>query len=100
MKLVVNDEWGGFAVPKVMQDILHCERYPMEEDIFSVRTDKRFVNWVLTHADETSLAVVEIPDNATDWRIEDYDGIETVWVVVNGKMQRAEYEAKRKEMIK
>jgi hypothetical protein len=36
------------------------------------------------------LVVVEIPDNATDWNIEEYDGLETVIYVLNGRICYAE----------
>ena len=35
------------------------------------------------------LKVIEIPDNATDWDIEDYDGIERIVYVVDGKLNYA-----------
>ena len=35
------------------------------------------------------LKVVEIPDDATDWEFNDYDGIESVTYVVDGKIYHA-----------
>ena len=35
------------------------------------------------------LKVVEIPDDATDWEIEDYDGFESIIYVVDGKICHA-----------
>ena len=36
------------------------------------------------------LVVVEIPDGATDWDIYEYDGLETIIYVLNGKIYYAE----------
>ena len=35
------------------------------------------------------LKVVEIPDNCTDYEISDYDGVETITYVVDGKLYHA-----------
>ena len=35
------------------------------------------------------LKVVEIPDTATDWECNDYDGLESITYVVNGKIYHA-----------
>ncbi len=86
MKFIINKDWGGFSVPEAMQEHLHCGRYPHGWEDISIRTNEDFIAWVLDHDAETSLAVVEISDYATDWRIEEYDGMETVWTVVDGKM--------------
>lgn len=37
----------------------------------------------------SKLKVVEIPDNCTDYEINDYDGIETITYVVDGKLYHA-----------
>lgn len=32
------------------------------------------------------LMVVEIPDNATDWELDEYDGLESIIYVADGKI--------------
>ena len=81
MKIVINNDFGGFDYPN--EQFEGCER-----------NDIQFVEWVENHSNEcqfdgTSLEVVEIPDEATDFDIIDYDGSESVVYVVDGKIHYA-----------
>lgn len=92
MKLVLNRDWGGFSLPQDFCDAYNLgDAYDAEDDI--ERNDSRLVKWVQEHADKDGkcgdLAVVEIPDNCTDYEIDDYDGWETINYVVNGKICHA-----------
>lgn len=82
MDIVVNRSWGSFYVPKEIAD--KCGR-SVYGDID--RTDKELVEYAKTH--DSILEVLSIPDEATDWDIWDYDGMETIIYVVNGKIYRA-----------
>lgn len=92
MKMVLNREWGGFSVP---QDF--CDAYNLgdayEVECHIKRDDPRFVKWVQEHADSegqcSDLAIVEIPDECTDYEIDDYDGMESITYVVGGKLYHA-----------
>lgn len=79
MDIVVNRSWGGFHIPKEIADKRGLSIY---DDID--RTDEELVEYVRTHG--SSLGVFSIPDEATDWDIRDYDGMETIIYVVNGKI--------------
>lgn len=79
MDIVVNRSWGQFFVPKEIKDKVGCSVYG---DID--RTDEELVKYVETH--DSSLKVLSIPDEATDWDIWDYDGMETIIFVVGGKI--------------
>ena len=79
MDIVVNRTWGGFHIPKEIADKRGLSVYA---DID--RTDEELVEYVNTHA--SSLKVLSIPDEATDWDIWDYDGMETIIYVVDGKI--------------
>lgn len=81
MKYVINGTWGGYSVPDEVRAVLGCNRYDE-----NVRTNPTFVNWVLAHSDTTDLEVVEIPKEATDWELEEYDGLESIIAVINGKI--------------
>ena len=83
MKMVINSNWGGFEVPMAVQQELRCGRFSDTNDI---RMDPRFVEWVERHPNSSDLRVVEIPDNATDWEMDEYDGLETIIAVVDGKI--------------
>jgi hypothetical protein len=56
------------------------------------RTSPTLIHFIKTYGSEaasnscSNLKVVNIPDNATDWRIEEYDGLESIIYVVDGKM--------------
>ena len=90
MKLVINYDYGGYSVPKAYCVERNIDPYktPVE------RNDPDYVAWVEAHADEeghydegwANLTVVEIPDDATDYEVLEYDGAETVIYVQNGKI--------------
>lgn len=94
MKMVLNRNWGGFSLP---QDF--CDAYDLGDAWDACdnieRDDPRLVKWVEDHADCRGrgrcgdLAVVEIPDSCTDWEIDDYDGMESIVYVVDGKLCHA-----------
>lgn len=86
MKIVINTCFGGFSLPKEF-----CEKYNMRtyEDI--ERTDPRLVSFVESRGrvkENCALLVVEeIPDNATDYMIVEYDGAEDLYCVIDGKIE-------------
>ena len=86
MKIVINACYGGFSLPKEF-----CEKYNMRtyEDI--KRTDPRLVSFVESRGrvkENCALLIVEeIPDNATDYMIVEYDGAEDLYCVIDGKIE-------------
>lgn len=96
MKLVVNACYGGFGIKK---DVLKSLNY--DTSIWSMRRDNdlrrdsRIIE-MLENGEDISddcseLVVVTLPDNCTDYYITDYDGIESVLYVVDGKIHFADY---------
>lgn len=88
MKIVVNRTWGGFRLPTEFANTYGASSVYDDWN----RLDDALIDWVETHdcKDGTSnLVVVEIPDSATDFRISDYDGMESILYVVNGKIYQA-----------
>lgn len=92
MTLVLNRNWGGFSLP---QD--YVEAYGLE-DIYDyedadIRENPRLIEWVRDHTDSRGkcgdLGLVEIPDNCTDYEINEYDGWESIIYVVDGKIYHA-----------
>lgn len=83
MKFIINAAYGGYCVPQQVWQILGCGPY---DDWANVRTDPYFVEWVETHRGQTDLRVVEIPNEATDWELNEYDGLESIIAVVDGKI--------------
>lgn len=87
MTLVLNRDWGGFRLPQGF-----CKTYGIEDkwDVEIKRNDPRLVEWVRDHAnDRGDLACVEIPDNYTDYEINNCDGMELITYVVDGKIHHA-----------
>lgn len=90
MKLVINRCIGGsFRLPSKF-----CERYGLDTHDDIDRTDERLISYVEENGGEVEredsfLHVVEIPDNATDWKLDDYCGIEEITYVVDGKIYYA-----------
>lgn len=82
MMYVINVEYGGFNVPEEVEAMIG-DKWDYEGDI---RANAHFVEWVKAHAGETDLAVVEIPAEATDWEVIEYDGYEYIIAVVDGKI--------------
>lgn len=82
MKIVISDNWGGFGclVDESFEDFI--DQY--HED----RANPEFVAWVEQNPEVAGdLSVVEIPDEATDWVINEWDDCyETVFYVVDGKI--------------
>lgn len=103
MKIVYNACFGGFGINPEFFDIYGIdEMYGISirdlvelERSKKVRTDPRLVEYVETHPKEceddcSRLKIVDIPDNATDWMVTEYDGAETVYYVVDGKIRCCE----------
>ena len=72
-----------------MCDKLGCETF---DDDRQIRTSKELIDWVNAHPMNDGLVVVDIPDEATDFVIHEYDGKEWIDAVVDGKMS-TEYAA-------
>ena len=81
MKIVINGDFGGFGfgVAEEFEDLVGM----FSDD----RTNSNLIEFVESHPHECGdLVVVVIPDTATDWEIDEYDGNESVTYVVNGKI--------------
>lgn len=81
MKIVVNCAFGGYGykVDKELKSLIDKH----END----RTNPELIACVENNPNCCGdLDVMEIPDNATDWDIHEYDGLETILYVVDGKI--------------
>jgi len=88
MKIVLNRAYGGFRLPDDFELITPDDEW---EDM---QTDPRLIKYVEDHNNyvETAggiLKVVDIPDNCTDYEVDEYDGWESVTYVVDGKIYHA-----------
>lgn len=93
MKVVTNICYGGFELTDEMVEALHANGV-FDDSI--LRTDPRLVKMVEAHGNPwkpcsgTMYKVVEIPDKSTDYLITNYDGIETLYYVLDGKIHAAQ----------
>ena len=88
MTFVLNRNWGGFHLPRDFANA-YGERVYADID----RQDPRLIKWVRDHADKNGncgdLACVEIPDTCSDYEINEYDGLESITYVVDGRIYHA-----------
>ena len=91
-KFVINNCFGGFELSDEANKMLNgftVDQYGYND--YSMRSDSDLIEVVEKLGDKANgtyseLKVVEVPDNITDWMITDYDGLETLYVVENGKI--------------
>lgn len=90
MKFVLNKCFGGFSLSNWgikqlgIKNAWCIERY----DPKLIKLVEKFPE-KMSSDNATKLKVVEIPDHATDWELNDYDGIESITYVVDGKIHHA-----------
>ena len=90
MKIVINRCYSIFSLSKEAKADLGI----FDEDEIT-RTDANLIFILETEGTDyvsgrySALKVVEIPDNATDWEIRDYDGCEMIIYVLDGKLYHA-----------
>lgn len=89
MKYVINNAFGVFYIPEELETYFEEKILWWSED--KIRTDPRLIKWVENNPD-SSLAIVVIPEEATDWEMDKYDGWESITAVVDGKIVHLEPE--------
>lgn len=88
MKVVKNNAYGGFGFRAKEEHKTFLYEY-YDNDI-KLRTDSELIEFVEKHPNECgSLVIVELPETTTDLYINDYDGFETIFYVVGGKIKTA-----------
>ena len=84
MKFVINACFGGFGIKKSIAKKYGFDRYDES------RTNQKLIELIESGVDCdddcSRLMVVTIPDNATDYELDDYDGSESIIYVVDGKI--------------
>ena len=85
MKIVLNRSYGGYMLSEEAARILGVEEY--DDD---TRYNPGLIALIEKKGSEfasgrgSRLKVYEIPDNATDYRIIEYDGVERILYVKDG----------------
>ena len=88
MKIVLNKCYGGFSISDECAEKICVNKYDTSEE---VRTNLALITAVLENPRLASgmfsaLRVVTIPDEATDYEIDEYDGHERITYVLDGKL--------------
>lgn len=91
MKIVLNKCYGGFSLSAKACEALGLKsRYTI-----IVRNDERLISLMEEYGSEwvsgdcAALVLVDIPDNCTDWEMDEYDGWERIIYVVDGMLYHA-----------
>lgn len=93
MKIVLNDCYGGFSLSEEF-----ISAYPQFEEFnysndARKRTNEEFLNALESFGLDKAcgscadLGFAYIPDDATDWILQEYDGMESICYVLNGKIK-------------
>lgn len=84
MKIIINSCVGGFSINNIL-----CQQYGFKKYGES-RTNKKLIelieSGIYCSGECADLRIVEIPDEATDYYIDNYDGLERVLYVIDGKI--------------
>ena len=87
MKIAINNGYGGWELSENF-----FEKYPQFEEEGIVRDDIEFIKCLEefgtkeASSEYSHIEIVEIPDETTDYIINEYDGYESIIYVVNGKI--------------
>ena len=92
MVFVLNKCYGGFSLSDFA-----CEKLGVEDDYLTLDelTTDALASLIHEYGSEkcsghyAKLEVVEIPDDCTDFEIDEYDGFERITYVVDGKIYHA-----------
>lgn len=91
MKVVLNKSFGGFSLSDVACKVLNCG--PYDYDDYGLRNDESLIATIERLGEKangwaSNLKVVDIPDNTTDYQFHEYDGVESLLYVLDGKINR------------
>ena len=89
-KILVNTSFGGFGLKDEYFDDFMKRTHGLDD----IREDEKLITLVEQGVDigdnYADIGIAEIPDNATDYYINEYDGKEQVLYVLDGKIRFAE----------
>ena len=89
MKMIINVCFGGFGIRDEVMERLGLTSQDSEE----TRTNPNLIALIESGEDVSDefaeLKVVTLPDDCTDYYIDEYDGNESIIYVVNGKLHWA-----------
>lgn len=91
MKMIINDCYGGFGIRMDILEKLKLTAYSEDDDV--IRGNPQLIKMIEAgediSGDYAKLKVIEIPDESTDWYLDEDDGWESVIYVLDGKLHWA-----------
>ena len=90
MKFVLNGCFGGFSLSDEAYKFFGLASSHSDinrQNPLLIEKVEQNSEWV--SGDCAELYVVEVPDTCTDWEIDEYDGLESLIYVVDGKIHHA-----------
>lgn len=86
MKFVLNKCYGGFDLSEEAQEILGQADFEIKRDDPDLLAliEEKGIQFV--QGKYAKLKVVEVPESATDFTLDEYDGWERIIYVVDGKL--------------
>ena len=93
MKVVINVCYGGFSVSREVYERLGKDWDGYGYKFDNARTNPDLIAVIEEIGSErgsgfcANLKVIDIPEEATDWELSEYDGAEEILCVIGGKIQ-------------
>ena len=96
MKVAINRNYGGFHLSDEAVEFLKKKGINDEAELYGLtwgqfkRTDPLLIEVIEKVENKnplSSIEIIEIPDESTDFDINEYDGCESVIYVLNGKIK-------------
>lgn len=89
MKFVLNKCYGGFSLSKAACECLGCRPYTYYDE--DLRSNPELLAVIEKLGDAANgahakLRIVDLPDGITDWEIDEYDGVESITYVLDGRL--------------
>lgn len=91
MKFVIHSSWGTYHIPRIVIERFDDNKISYSngwDDSFEIRTNSIFVDYVEKSRD-SEYRIITVPDNYTDYKVVDYDGMETLIYIIDGKIYEA-----------
>lgn len=98
MKIAINTVYGGYELPEEFfkthpdKDRQEYNRY---DKTGRTRIDPDVISFIETYGPDgyegpwSRVEIIDIPDDASDWKVYDHDGLEYVAYVHDGKLYEA-----------
>lgn len=86
MKFVLNKCYGGFDLSEEAQKILGQADYEIKRDDPDLLALIKEKGIQFVQGKYAKLKIVEVPESATDFTLDEYDGWERIIYVVDGKL--------------